>query len=313
MTTKPNITITNLSSEFNEFLQKVDAGSGSSSWQMWLDLVGKKLPGFYETLVVRTSNDEDIQQKYKSLFSDALPMIIKYQSLIQSEFAAFEETVFSSVSTFSKLFPDFDEVHLNIYAVPSLNRFNGFCAEYIEKKILAFGIDMIAITKVEPTIVPKMLFKSNASVFYAHEIFHVYHDNKRSRDQGLERNLLHHVWDEGLATYVSGMINPDADLDDLFGDLILGKLSQQARLNFLQIIAPDFRKKLSESEGSKLWRDWFLLSSERSDIPLRAGYAAGYELVRCMSQIYSLDAMVSWSNREVEDSVNRNWSTFMGM
>lgn len=303
-----NFEVTNLSSEFSEFLLKSEVESADSSWQLWLDLIGNRLPDFYETLVVRTSAGEDVQQRYKSLFLDALPMFKKHQALIAMEFADFENKLLAGIDSFSKILPEFKSINMHVYAVPSLVRFNGFSAEYKGQKILAFGVDMIAISMVDPAIVPKMIFKSNPSVLYAHEIFHVYHDKKRSIDIDREKILLHRVWDEGLATYASGLVNPDAELADLFMDRNLGDISRSERLDLLKMIASDFDHNLVDGDGAAALRDWFLLSSKRSDIPVRAGYVAGYELVRSLAEIYSIEDMVSWSNQEAVDCIKKSWS-----
>jgi hypothetical protein len=48
----------------------------------------------------------------------------------------------------------------------------------------------------------------NLNVLFSHEFFHTYHeDHLKPGDSG--RTMATPLWKEGLATYISGVLNPD--------------------------------------------------------------------------------------------------------
>lgn len=88
-------------------------------------------------------------------------------------------------------------------------------------------------------------------------------------------------------------------------DEILGKLSSEERYNLLKKTSQFFALSLDGSEGKEIFRDWFLLSSERNDIVIRAGYAAGYEMVALFSKIFSINELVVWSMTDLKSKVDK--------
>lgn len=105
---------------------------------------------------------------------------------------------------FQREFPDFRRERAPIYLMPSLFMFDGHLQPWQGKLPLFVGID---------GIVRYHGADANLSVFLDHESFHLYHG------QHLPQLLMDEappvygsLWLEGLATYVSERLNPDASL-----------------------------------------------------------------------------------------------------
>ncbi|WP_413574566.1 hypothetical protein ACLVWU_10080 [Bdellovibrio sp. HCB290] len=293
---KTSLLLTNYGSAFKAFINKSGKLDDSSAWIQWREVVEKTNPSLYQQLIGGSKNNNDWVAAYEKRFKKAFPSLKKYSPEIIAEFDQFESKLQKHIDSFGVLFPDFDFSDVSVYAMPSLLMFNGQGPDFNGKLVLTFGIDTIVIKKHDPQSV------SNESVLYPHEIFHIYHGKKLGLTEEkfmASGTLLHSAWLEGLATHVTGVMNPQASLSDLLMDAKLGDYCEAHGESLFQKYSPLANKKISSKETQKIYGEWFLVGGQKGDTPARAGYCVGLLLARRASQKYSLNEMVNWSFEDI--------------
>lgn len=186
----------------------------------------------------------------------------------------------SSLAEFQKSFPDF-KTDFEVCILHSLGIRAGGPVEIQDKTVLMFGVDQMA----------KYFKFQNFSPFFQHELAHIYHsqhftpvnNEKYSKDA-----FYNFLWREGLAVYISSVLNPDAREIEVF---MVDSLPQKTNGVF-RIIASDLVEKLYSTD-QKLIEKYFWTSSKDTVIPKTAGYFLGYYLVKEIAKDYSLIELVS--------------------
>ena len=297
------IEIHSFKDEFRYFMKTSQNTDANTVWKNWQDQVESKDPLFFQEVVADSLDTQDWQEKYRTSMKNAWPYFVKYADEINAEFDKFASLLEENLMVFQKIFPDFDISKVPIYAAPSLLRFNGQGSEASGRRLLAFGIDMIVVMREEPKLIPRMVATSNPKVLYAHEIFHIYHGLK----QGVNRQVIlakgtlaNGVWNEGLATYISGQINPQASDGDLLMDSELARQCQLYGERLLRRFKSVAHDRLQTPVGKAEYRDWFLLSSKDNSLPIRAGYCVGLVLARKIAAAHiDIREMVSWNFEDI--------------
>ena len=177
----------------------------------------------------------------------------------------------------------------DIYVMASGFCFNGRAQTIRGRSALLFGVDA-AVGLGQKNLIPVM----------QHELFHRYHfqffDFKPSSGYPLWTTL----WAEGMATYVSELLNPAASDIDL-GNVPLGMVQQvdhrrgQLAAEFLQRFA-----STSQKDASVWFND---IRSKDPVVPPRGGYQLGVLVVRDLSRRYSIQTMAHWSQAEAKPRV----------
>ena len=131
---------------------------------------------------------------------------------------------------------------------------------------LIFGVDSIV-----------QLHKEGFDIapLFHHELFHIYHArfhpewNRKSRMKG-EIPLYWLMWTEGLATYVSKVLNPRASMEDitLSNELVQDTDRQMPKL------AREMRENL-DSTSTDAFMNFLSGRPKQPDIPARSGYYIG--------------------------------------
>jgi hypothetical protein len=85
------------------------------------------------------------------------------------------------------------------------------------------------------------------------------------------------LWEEGLATYVSGALNPSVRPEDL----------AERTKPMLPQIARELLEN-TDSTSSDLYQTFFLADGPRKDIPPRSGYYVGFLIAREIRQSHNL-------------------------
>ena len=185
-------------------------------------------------------------------------------------------------ASFMRAFPDF-KPDITVVYMPSFRHFDGQTTELKDgRRAMLFGVDGIAEFHGEDADLP---------VLFSHEMFHVYHaqvnpelfppaSGRPSEDGNIP--LYGQVWLEGLATYVSGALNPKAPVQDL----LLSKTLYAEGMAKLPVIASRILTKFD----STLDKDHaeFTQGGVKGDIPDRSGYLVGYLIAKDLSAKYSL-------------------------
>jgi hypothetical protein len=206
------------------------------------------------------------------VFNTDLPTLEHYLDGIGSYLPAierihrrFEEQRTSIQAKFLKAFPDFDSSRARVYLMLSLFRFDGKIP-HDNPSMLLLGLDGLA-----------KFHGANArlAVIFSHELFHLYHFqvNPLPRDAD-QLELYRLIWQEGLATYVSQALNPEASLADVLLD---ARLAQEGP-RFVPLSAHHLLTELESTDDATT--ALYLSYRPGGLVPARMGYLIGYEIAR---------------------------------
>jgi hypothetical protein len=194
---------------------------------------------------------------------------------------------------FTRVFPDY-ACSMPIYIMPSLGAFDGGTRPIRGRLALLFGVDVLA--QVDgPTGLPSIV---------DHELFHVYHahvlgsDTTKPLDDG-DEPIYQSLWEEGLATYASHVLDPDVPMH-----LILGSPSDLAERAHPMLPALTHRLVVAfDSVSSTTYAFFFLGPMRTSGAPARSGYYIGYLAVQDLARRRSLSELAHLSFRQVHDDL----------
>jgi hypothetical protein len=203
----------------------------------------------------------------EELLTRSFAHVSSYLDSIRLINANIESTLPARVTTFQKAFPDF-VCSTPIYFLYSAGAFDGGVRDVEGKSALMFGVDEIA-----------RIHGQKDSALFAHELFHIYHAQVVKEQS---EALYWHLWEEGLATYVSRSLNPDLPEDKIccLPDVI-------AVRPVLPTIASELLLKLDSTSQSDQSR-YFLGMQKNLNLPERSGYYVGYLIAQELGKSMSL-------------------------
>jgi Predicted Zn-dependent protease (DUF2268) len=196
-----------------------------------------------------------------------------YLPAIEQIHRRFEEQRASIQAKFLGAFPDFDSARARIYLMLSLFRFDGKIP-HDNPRMLLLGLDGLA--KFHGTDV-------RLPVILSHELFHVYHFQVNPLPRDVDQIELYRlIWQEGLATYVSQVLNPDASLADVLLDPRLAEQGPQ----FVPMLARNLMAQLESRDDATTTQ--YLAYQRGGWIPARMGYLIGYQIARRTAATHQL-------------------------
>jgi hypothetical protein len=196
-----------------------------------------------------------------------------YLPAIRQLHAQFQERCEQIQTTFLQAFPDFDCSRAKVYVMLSLFRFDGKIP-HDNPNVLLLGLDGLAKFHGADT---------HLSVILSHELFHLYHFQVNPLPRNIDDIALYRlVWQEGLATYVSKVLNPEASMAEVLLD---PKLAQEGP-RYVSIVARDLMTQLESVDDSTTAR--YLSYWHGGQIPARMGYLIGYEIARQLAATQSV-------------------------
>lgn len=177
---------------------------------------------------------------------------------------------------FQRTFPDF-RCDFPIYLMASLGVLDGAGRDISGRPALVLGVDTIAHFE-KPQGMP---------ILIAHELFHRYNFQAAgfSDDPGDRQAIWRTLWAEGLATYVSGRLNPGTSL----GDVLFSHDLARRGPPMIRALAAALRK--NDAPDPPLYAEYFeggSAAARAAGIPERAGYYVGYRVVQLLSMRHSL-------------------------
>ena len=193
-------------------------------------------------------------------------------------------------------FPDFERDN-TIYLMPSLYYFEGQGRPRSGKLILLFGLDAIAKT-----------YGNVPSAFIHHEIFHVYHyqiapEHRKATDklnlEGIFPKLHYLIWIEGLAGYISHILNPDASESEL---LALAHVEAEKVRPIKSILAKAVRKNLNSNSDENINKFFF---NPIAEFPTNSGYYIGMLVVEEIAKGYSLADLVRLEGNQLYKEIKK--------
>lgn len=212
-------------------------------------------PQFYNYKINKwKAQDKDPDQEMKRFLSE----FPKIEKRFNEKADQISQEIEEALKSFQVVFDDFN-TDFDIYVVHSFGEMDGGIRELEGKSTFIFGIDGILKYHTAASDVP----------FFHHELFHVYHFQNFQPGE----NIWSALWGEGLATYVSKVLNPAANFEDIMLDIPKGVVREtQEKLPELKPML----KGILESESGEEYAKWFLIDPELTFVPKRAGYYFGY-------------------------------------
>ncbi len=206
-----------------------------------------------------------------------------YLPAIEHLHQRFEEQSGSVQTKFLNTFPDFDASRVKVYLMLSLFRFDGKIP-HDNPRMLLLGLDGLAKFHGAEAPLPVIL---------SHELFHVYHFqvNPLPRDAD-QIELYRLIWQEGLATYVSQLLNPGASLADVLLDARLAEEGPK----FVPMLAHSLLAQLESTDDATT--ALYLSYRRGGQIPARMGYLIGYEIAKKTAAIHPVTELArlrGWS------------------
>ena len=278
----------NLAPDFINFWNKVKSQPAKLQVAKFKADFMPKFPEFYAWKIKKwkEQNKEPDQEIKRELaaFKKIERGFVKKTSQITNDLDA---TVKSFVDSVPDLDRDFD-----VYITHSFGDMDGGTRTIDDKQYFIFGIDgMVKYHGKMTTETP----------FFHHELFHVYHGQKFTGNQQDEWLWLA-LWFEGLATYASKKLNPQATYTDMLLDLPEGMVKRIN--NDFAFHWQDLSSKL-ESKDEKDYRHYFLMNSKHKRIVTRAGYYLGFLVVQEIGKTKTLSEMANMEYEEILPAIKK--------
>jgi hypothetical protein len=223
--------------------------------------------------------------RYLSQVEPLVPSIDALHSWVTKEFD-------KKTAAFQKELPDF-QWRGSVVFMPNLFVFNAGGGSIAGKDFLVFGLDTIA--RIDGPY-------ADLSVLITHELFHVYHGSLHPEWGGQSRGnnipLYRLVWGEGLATYASQQLNPQADVATILGSPTLASSCEK----LLKPLARLLVENLDASEKTP-FMEWMSGQVRSSDVPVRAGYYFGWRVATALGRQRSLGVLARLPDDEVRNAM----------
>lgn len=269
-----NLIVYDLVPELNNFLREAPKEKESRA-KLFAQTMIRPHPEIYDRPEVFKTDIGTLEQYLDGLGA--------YLPAIERIHQRFEEQRASIQTKFLNAFPDFNASRAKIYLMLSLFRFDGKIP-HDNPRMLLLGLDGLAKFHGAEVGLPVIL---------SHELFHVYHFQVNPLPNNIDEIQLYRlIWQEGLATYVSQMLNPDASL----GEVLLDARLAEEGPKFVPTVA---RSLLPELESTDDATTALYLSYRRGGlIPARMGYLIGYEIAKKMAATHPITELArlrGWS------------------
>src|SRR5580693_3415036 len=209
----------------------------------------------------------------------------------------FEEQRVSIEAKFLNAFPDFDSSRARIYLMLSMFRFDGKIP-HDNPRMLLLGLDGLAKFHGADARLPVIL---------SHELFHVYHFQVNPLPRDVDQIELYRlIWQEGLATYVSQVLNPDASLADVLLDPRLAEEGPR----FVPLFAHNLLGQLESRDDATTAQ--YLAYRRGSQVPARMGYLIGYEIARKTATTHPITELARLRGHALLNLVRQETQTLAG-
>ena len=267
--------------ELFDFL-RVAPEENDSRARLFAQSVIQSHPEVYDRPKIFKTDTETLEQ-YLGGLPAYLPAIKQIHARFQEQYQPIQEI-------FLKAFPDFDCSRARVYLMLSLFRFDGKIP-HDNPQVLLLGVDGLAKFHGADT---------RLSVILSHELFHVYHFQVNPMPRNSDDVALYRlIWQEGLATYVSKKLNPDASLAEILLDPRLAREGPR----YIPMVARGLVTQLESADDSTTAR--YLSYWRGGQMPARMGYLIGYEIARKMAATTSVRELARLRGQRLLNLVRR--------
>lgn len=282
-------TIISFEQDFRDFWKRARDQPLERQFELWDEWIENPHRLFYDSVVwERSSHPHWVALKRRLLPSQFELYRTQYDEIL-SRFRSFEQVTQDQLVRFQKAFPDarFD---FPIYASlsPTFNAKGAVLGGAGQPVVLAFGIDTF------------LAFHDRYDIVYPHELFHIYHALRSGfLNDGVMENLPLTVplWEEGLAVYVSGILNPGATEAELLDDKDLGRVPDREVKRLAHLFLAQADRLAVDPAHPEIFKSWFSAgpTNSRAGIPSRCAYLLGLRVARRLAKTHTLNEMTGWT------------------
>jgi hypothetical protein len=282
--TPTTFTFHDFTPDFWRFWEAAEGQPMERQLQLWQQLYVSRHQSVFDDLAA------PCKDQWKPAWTQAnyLPALPKLVPGIRTLVGDLARQLHEANNRFLETFPDM-RWSGDIYVMASGYCFTGRSQTIDGRGALLFGVDGMAALG-QKDLIPGM----------QHELFHRYHRGFFEFEGSSGYPLWTTLWAEGMATYVSEMLNPTASDIDL-ARVPLGMVEQvderRARL------AADFLQRFESTAAKDATLYFNDINSKDSLVPARAGYQLGVLVVRELSKEHSIFTMAHWSQAEAKPKV----------
>lgn len=222
----------------------------------------------------------------------------KYPDLaagIPAESQALQRTLATVLPAFHRMFPD-ASLHppVDVLLAPNFDAKSGVLPD--GSPVLAFAVDSL------------LLEQADLSIVVPHELFHLYHAQHAGiRNDGVMPGVALAVplFEEGLATYVSGELSPGHTDGELLLQDDLGNIPASQLPDIAARFLADARNKAIDPQHPEVFKRWFNAAAMpyQPDLPNRSGYWLGLQVIRHLRKTYTVAQMAAWSPAQADTQV----------
>jgi hypothetical protein len=284
-----------IDASFEVFWRSANSQPFARQEQIWDRLIEASRRDLYDAVVWEKQDHPDWSARKQRLLQSRFALYPQLAARIPEEARALRATIAAQSLRFRTLFPDAD-LHppVELVLAPNFDAKSGVLSDGMP--VLVFAVDSL------------LLEKAKLDIVVPHELFHLYDAQHAGiRNDGVMPgvDLTLPLFEEGLATYVSGQLSPGHS----DGELLLQDDLGQIPASRLQAVAgrflDDAHDKAIDPAHPEAFRRWFNAASTsyQRDLPNRAGYWLGLQLIRHLRRRYSLAQIAAWSPTQAEAHV----------
>lgn len=263
-----------------------------AAWDRYIEAPRREL---YASVVWEVPQHQDWEARRQRFLRARFAAYPTLAADIPAEEKALRRVLNQTASRFRRAFPDADLAPpVQMLLAPNFDAKSGVLAD--GKPVLAFAVDSLLLEKADLDIVAP------------HELFHLYHAQHAGfSNDGVMPGVALTVplFEEGLATYVSGQLSPGHDDGALLLQADLGGISANRLAEIARRFLGDARFKAIDSEHPDVFKKWFNAAARpyQQDLPNRAGYWLGLQVIRHLRRTYTLAQIASWTPAQADDRV----------
>lgn len=220
--------------------------------------VAPRFPEFYG---IERYAGQRTQEQQDKIIGTAIEKFDGIRDAYVNKAKAFGHELPRHIATFQHTFPDF-KLDTPIYLLHSMGEMDGGTRDLAGRTRLIFGADGMVLYHGN----------GNEAAFFHHELFHIHHQAKMPDCAGT--GLWQPLWQEGLATYVSHTMNPQANHKELLLTFPAGMVERtQAQLG----ASLAHLEQVLDVSDDLLYGEMFQsMNKETKGLPARRGYYLGY-------------------------------------
>ncbi|GLQ47433.1 hypothetical protein GCM10007862_24840 [Dyella lipolytica] len=284
-----------IAASFTSFWNVAQGQPFAQQVQQWDNRIEAPRRELYNSVVWEMQNDPRWQIRRQRWLQARFAAYPKLAASIPDEVRALQSTIATQSIRFRKLFPD-ASAHppVEILLAPNFDAKSGTLSD--GTPVLAFAADSL------------LLEQANLSIVVPHELFHLYH----AQHAGISNDgvmpgvaLTVPLFEEGLATYVSGQLSPGHTDGELLLQNDLGNIPASRLPDIARRFLEDAQHRAIDPEHPEVFKRWFNAAATpyQQGLPNRSGYWLGLQLIRYLRRTYTLAQIAAWSPTQADMQV----------